>query len=297
MWPITREERERLRQEGDQVLQDWAYLHLQAQEEREERRRQEQERRLQDGDQIIQIWAELSLHTREERRRHNATGPADNASQAIREAARQQLAEQSGRERSAVRWRWRLQRRDEEELRRQHEQRESDEEEAEPSTASPADGAIAPLEAASTVMKDGEAEEKYPRRELLSCARWGPGTTTSTRCWRKNPCPASGCLACVVPKSGSLPGISRASYLPSSLASAAALAGLVTAVKSSWELSRMIKKKYNQRVLKDHADDINMRLRRALRNGRISQQNYNFWKKKVMIAVWEHGPLNVVSYY
>lgn len=41
-----------------------------------------------------------------------------------------------------------------------------------------------------------------------------------------------------------------ASYLPSSLASAAALAGLVTAVKSSWELSRMIKKKYEQRVLK-----------------------------------------------
>ncbi|KAK0701437.1 hypothetical protein B0T21DRAFT_353700 [Apiosordaria backusii] len=91
----------------------------------------------------------------------------------------------------------------------------------------------------------------------------------------------------------------RLLMLQFSLASAAAIAGLVTAVKSSWELSRMIKKKYDQRVLKNQANDVIMRLRRALRDGRISHQNYNFWKKKVMIAVWEQDRsalLDIKSY-
>lgn len=42
----------------------------------------------------------------------------------------------------------------------------------------------------------------------------------------------------------------------------------------------MIKKKYKQRVLKDHANETYARLRRALRHGRISQQGYKLWKKK-----------------
>lgn len=49
----------------------------------------------------------------------------------------------------------------------------------------------------------------------------------------------------------------------------------------------MIKKKYKQRVLNDHANETYARLRRALRHGRISQQGYKFWKKKVLVAVWE----------
>jgi len=48
---------------------------------------------------------------------------------------------------------------------------ESDEDEAEPSTPSPAGGSIAPLEAASTVTKGGEAEEKIPSLRYMSARR------------------------------------------------------------------------------------------------------------------------------
>ncbi|KAK0619921.1 hypothetical protein B0T14DRAFT_219892 [Immersiella caudata] len=48
---------------------------------------------------------------------------------------------------------------------------ESDEDEAEPSTPTPSDGAIAPLEAGPTVMKSGEAEESLPSLRFMSARR------------------------------------------------------------------------------------------------------------------------------
>lgn len=48
---------------------------------------------------------------------------------------------------------------------------ESDEEEAEPSTPTPTDGAIAPLEAAPTVTKDGDAEATIPSLRYMSARR------------------------------------------------------------------------------------------------------------------------------
>ena len=50
---IQHEVRERLRQAGDQVLQNWSELRLQAQKERQEQQQMEQERRRQEGEQVI----------------------------------------------------------------------------------------------------------------------------------------------------------------------------------------------------------------------------------------------------
>lgn len=64
---------------------------------------------------------------------------------------------------------------------------ESDEEEAEPSTPSPADGSIAPLEAASTVTEDGEAEEKVPSLRYMSARRMqSPGLLMAQAALRRS---------------------------------------------------------------------------------------------------------------
>ena len=140
--PMQHEVRERLRQAGDQVLQNWSEQRLQSQEERQEQQQMEQERHRQEGEPVIQNWANLCLHGQEERRRQwqqTVTGPQDEESRAIREAARHRLAEQRKIEREAIRQqrlRMRFEqeeeqrreqaeiiRQQEEERRRQHEER------------------------------------------------------------------------------------------------------------------------------------------------------------------------------
>ncbi|KAK3371233.1 hypothetical protein B0T24DRAFT_595075 [Lasiosphaeria ovina] len=64
---------------------------------------------------------------------------------------------------------------------------ESDEEEVEPSTPSSTDGAIAPLEATSTVMKDGEAEERIPSLRYMSARQPAFGAARGIRFYQGIP--------------------------------------------------------------------------------------------------------------
>ena len=68
-------------------------------------KRGRQERLRREGDKVLQNWASARLHAREERRRRRqtATGPQDDESRAIREAARHRMAEQRKRDREALR--------------------------------------------------------------------------------------------------------------------------------------------------------------------------------------------------
>lgn len=73
--------------------------------------------------------------------------------------------------------------------------------------------------------------------------------------------------------------------LPPSIASFVALAGLVTVVKSSWELTRMVRKKHDERETYITAEQLSSRLRRAYREDRITKEQYDRWYKKLYIAV------------
>lgn len=72
--------------------------------------------------------------------------------------------------------------------------------------------------------------------------------------------------------------------IPVILATAAACGSLVTTMKSSWELSRMIRQKRNQRQAEEDAVRVYRGLRRALHSGRMSDKEYDHWFEKFLVA-------------
>ena len=65
--------------------------------------------------------------------------------------------------------------------------------------------------------------------------------------------------------------------IPVIIATAAACGSLVTTIKSSWELSRMVRQKRDARQAEEVAERVYRVLRRELRSGRMSSKDYDHW--------------------
>lgn len=72
--------------------------------------------------------------------------------------------------------------------------------------------------------------------------------------------------------------------VPVVLATVAACGSLVTTMKSSWELSRMLRQKRNQRQAEEDAVLVYRSLRRALYSGRMSDREYDHWFEQLLVA-------------
>jgi ribosome assembly protein 4 len=72
--------------------------------------------------------------------------------------------------------------------------------------------------------------------------------------------------------------------IPVALATFAACGSIVTSIKSSWELRRMIKKKAESKECDEEAPYIFRRLRRAYYDGLMSSQEYEQWYEKFLVA-------------
>jgi hypothetical protein len=72
--------------------------------------------------------------------------------------------------------------------------------------------------------------------------------------------------------------------VPVVLATMAACGSIVTSIKSSWELRRMIKRKQEGRECDDEAPYIFRRLRRAYYDGLMSTAEYEQWYEKFLVA-------------
>ncbi|KAK4129097.1 WD40 repeat-like protein [Parathielavia appendiculata] len=72
--------------------------------------------------------------------------------------------------------------------------------------------------------------------------------------------------------------------VPVVLATMAACGSIVTSIKSSWELRRMIKRKQEARECDDEAPYIFRRLRRAYYDGLMSTLEYEQWYEKFLVA-------------
>lgn len=68
------------------------------------------------------------------------------------------------------------------------------------------------------------------------------------------------------------------------LATVAACGSIVTSIKSSWELRRMIKKKKESKECDEEAPYIFRRLRRAYYDELMSAQEYEQWYEKFLVA-------------
>ncbi|KAB5580295.1 hypothetical protein GE09DRAFT_432173 [Coniochaeta sp. 2T2.1] len=77
--------------------------------------------------------------------------------------------------------------------------------------------------------------------------------------------------------------------IPVIIATAAACGSLVTTMKSSWELSRMIRQKHDQRQAEEDAVRVYRGLRRALYAGRMSEKEYDHWLEKFLVAETERN--------
>lgn len=72
--------------------------------------------------------------------------------------------------------------------------------------------------------------------------------------------------------------------VPVVLATVAACGSIVTSIKSSWELSRMVKKKKEAKECDDEAPYVFRRLRRAYYDGLMSTAEYELWYEKFLVA-------------
>ncbi len=72
--------------------------------------------------------------------------------------------------------------------------------------------------------------------------------------------------------------------VPVLLATLAAGGSLVTSIKSSWELRRMIKKKQEAKECDEDAPYIFRRLRRAYYDGLMGATEYEQWYEKFLVA-------------
>jgi hypothetical protein len=72
--------------------------------------------------------------------------------------------------------------------------------------------------------------------------------------------------------------------VPVVLATMAACGSIVTSIKSSWELRRMIKRKQEGRECDEEAPYIFRRLRRAYYDGLMSTAEYEQWYEKFLVA-------------
>ena len=65
--------------------------------------------------------------------------------------------------------------------------------------------------------------------------------------------------------------------LPPSTAAFVALAGLVTVVKHSWELTCMLRKRHDGRETHIKAEQLSSQLRRTYPEDRITEKEYEHW--------------------
>ncbi|KAL2134991.1 hypothetical protein VTI74DRAFT_10126 [Chaetomium olivicolor] len=72
--------------------------------------------------------------------------------------------------------------------------------------------------------------------------------------------------------------------VPVALATFAACGSIVTSIKSSWELRRMIKRKQEAKECDEEAPNVFRRLRRAYYDGLMSATEYEQWYEKFLIA-------------
>ncbi|KAK3300670.1 uncharacterized protein B0H64DRAFT_20352 [Chaetomium fimeti] len=72
--------------------------------------------------------------------------------------------------------------------------------------------------------------------------------------------------------------------VPVALATVAACGSIVTSIKSSWELRRMVKRKQESKECEEEAPYIFRRLRRAYYEGLMSTIEYEQWYEKFLVA-------------
>lgn len=72
--------------------------------------------------------------------------------------------------------------------------------------------------------------------------------------------------------------------VPVVLATVAACGSIVTSIKSSWELRRMVKKKKEQNECDDEAPYVFRKLRRAYYDGLMTASEYEHWYEKFLVA-------------
>ncbi|KAL1843864.1 hypothetical protein VTJ49DRAFT_7215 [Mycothermus thermophilus] len=72
--------------------------------------------------------------------------------------------------------------------------------------------------------------------------------------------------------------------IPAALATVAACGSIVTSLKSSWELRRMIKRKQDAKECEEEAPYVFRRLRRAYYDGLMSAHEYEQWYEKFLVA-------------
>jgi ribosome assembly protein 4 len=72
--------------------------------------------------------------------------------------------------------------------------------------------------------------------------------------------------------------------VPVALATFAACGSIVTSIKSSWELRRMIKRKQESKECDEEAPYIFRRLRRAYYDGLMGTAEYEQWYEKFLVA-------------
>ncbi|EAQ92996.1 predicted protein [Chaetomium globosum CBS 148.51] len=72
--------------------------------------------------------------------------------------------------------------------------------------------------------------------------------------------------------------------VPVALATVAACGSIVTSIKSSWELRRMVKRKQEAKECEEEAPYIFRRLRRAYIEGLMSTIEYEQWYEKFLVA-------------
>ncbi|KAK4167149.1 hypothetical protein QBC43DRAFT_8820 [Cladorrhinum sp. PSN259] len=72
--------------------------------------------------------------------------------------------------------------------------------------------------------------------------------------------------------------------VPVVLATVAACGSIVTSIKSSWELRRMVKKKKEQHEADDEAPYVFRKLRKAYYDGLMTKSEYESWYEKFLVA-------------
>ncbi|KAK4226815.1 hypothetical protein QBC38DRAFT_215569 [Podospora fimiseda] len=72
--------------------------------------------------------------------------------------------------------------------------------------------------------------------------------------------------------------------VPVILATVAACGSIVTSIKSSWELRRMVKKKKEQHEADDEAPYVFRKLRKAYYDGLMNESEYEQWYERFLVA-------------
>ena len=72
--------------------------------------------------------------------------------------------------------------------------------------------------------------------------------------------------------------------VPVVLATVAACGSIVTSIKSSWELRRMVKKKKEMHEADDEAPYVFRKLRKAYYDGLMTPSEYEQWYEKFLVA-------------